>query len=120
MANTPNLGLYKPHRDDSIDVDTSLAQNFETIDTEVKGTKNRLDAVEAELVELGASQTEASQKAQTAIDTADGAIARLTIAEADIEEIKTSGVVGSNKFVDGGSFLDTYASQESGLDGGEF
>lgn len=120
MATTPNLGLYKPNRLDSVEVDVSLAQNFETIDVEVHGVKGRLTTVEGEMTTLGTSQTEASQKAQAALDTADGAVTRVAIVEADVEEIKTSGVVGSNTFVDGGSFLDTYASQTTGLDGGVF
>jgi hypothetical protein len=120
MANTPNLGLYKPSRNDSVEVDVSLAQNFDIIDTETKGVKDRLTVVEAELTELGTSQTEASQKAQAAIDTADDAAARLTVVEDDVAEMKANGVGSTITFVDGGSFLDTYASQETGLDGGEF
>jgi hypothetical protein len=95
MANTPNLGLYKPDRNDSVDVDVSLAQNFETIDTETKGVKDRLVAVETNITSLGTSQTEASQKAQTALDTADGVNTRLTVVEVDVEELKTTGVPSS-------------------------
>jgi hypothetical protein len=122
MANTPNLGLYKPHRLDNIDVDTSLAQNFDTIDTEVHGVKDRLTTVETNMTALGISQTEASQKAQTALDTADSANGRLTVVEADVAELKVNGGGGggSPTFIDGGSFLDTYASQTTGFDGGEF
>lgn len=37
MANTPNYGLYKPDRADNlVEVDTSLANNFTIIDTELK------------------------------------------------------------------------------------
>jgi hypothetical protein len=81
MANTPNLGLYKPNRNDNTEVDTSLAQNFEVIDVEVNGVKGRLTAVEQGLTEVSTSQVEASQKAQVAIDTADDAIARVTVVE---------------------------------------
>jgi hypothetical protein len=44
MANTPNYGLLKPDRTDNInDVDTSLANNFTTIDLEIKNRKDEID-----------------------------------------------------------------------------
>lgn len=36
MANTPNYSLYKPSRNDNVAVDTSLATNFDIIDTTLK------------------------------------------------------------------------------------
>lgn len=92
MANTPNLGLYKPNRNDSVDVDTSLAQNFDTIDVEVNGVQQRLTVVEQEVTELGTSQLEASQKAETAISTADDVRARVDVVEEDVETLKNSGL----------------------------
>ena len=44
MANTPNYSLLKPDRTDNInDVDTSLANNFTIIDTEIKNRKDEID-----------------------------------------------------------------------------
>jgi hypothetical protein len=122
MANTPNLALYKPSRNDSVEVDVSLAQNFDIIDTEVNGVKGRLTTVETNMTALSTAQTAATQNAQTALDTVDGANSRLTVVEADVAELKVNGGGGggSPTFIDGGSFLDTYASQTTGLDGGEF
>ena len=89
MATTPNIGLYKPDRNDDVEVDVSLAQNFEKIDVEINKSFIRLDTVER-----------------------------------DVSILKTSGTgtggSGTPSFVDGGTFLDTYASQTTGLDGGEF
>lgn len=116
MATTPNLGLYRPNRLDSVEVDVSLADNFDKIDTEVNGTKNRLDAAETKLTALEASQITATQKAETAITTVDSVRVRVDI----LEQTGGGGGGGTPGFIDGGSFLDTYVSQTSGLDGGEF
>jgi parallel beta-helix repeat protein len=44
MANTPNFGLYKPNRlDTSVEVDTSLSDNFTKIDTEMKVNKDAIE-----------------------------------------------------------------------------
>lgn len=46
MANTLNYNLYKPNRaDNTVEVDTSLANNFTIIDTEIKNRKNEIDGL---------------------------------------------------------------------------
>ena len=40
---TSNYNLYKPSRNDSLEVDTTLSTNFETIDTEINNRKTELD-----------------------------------------------------------------------------
>jgi hypothetical protein len=47
MANTLNYNLYKPNRVDNEPVDTTLATNFEIIDTEIKNRKDDLDTHQA-------------------------------------------------------------------------
>lgn len=42
MANTPNYNLYKPNRNDNLPVDTTLAANFDIIDTELKNISNQV------------------------------------------------------------------------------
>jgi hypothetical protein len=47
MTNTPNYNLYKPNRADTVEVDTSLSNNFTIIDTEIKNRKDELEAYKA-------------------------------------------------------------------------
>jgi hypothetical protein len=49
---TPNYSLYKPNRLDNDPVDTTLTDNFTTIDTEIKNRKDETDNLDARIDSL--------------------------------------------------------------------
>lgn len=121
MANTPNLGLYKPNRADEVEVDVSLAQNFDIIDTELTAVEAKADAASTKATALEIKTTDLTNKVSTTETGLAEARVRLTDVEYEVEALKTSGGTGGSApgFVDGGTFLDTYTN-EGNLDGGEF
>lgn len=80
MANTPNFGLYKPNRaDNTVEVDTSLTNNFTIIDTELQARRNELDIHKTD---VEAHRSEAVSHADGSVkSTLDNHTERLTSVE---------------------------------------
>lgn len=95
---TPNLNLYKPNRlDADIEVDVSLADNFEKVDLKLGETDSKFEEIDE----------------------------KFTLVQKDVDDIKQNGTgggsgTGGDMFIDGGTFLDSYTNQTSWIDGGEF
>jgi hypothetical protein len=88
MATTTNYLLYKPSRDDmDTDVDTSLSDNFVTIDTEIKNRANDIGTV----ANLTTTDKASLVKAINEHDSEIGTLSNLTTTD------KTSLVVAVNE-----------------------
>jgi hypothetical protein len=109
MANTPNFNLYKPNRlDTSVEVDTSLTNNFVIIDTELQNRTNELDAHKTD---PNAHRSEAILHADGSVkSTLDNHNERITV----IEINGGGGGVGGGGGSASVSVLD-YGADESGI-----
>jgi hypothetical protein len=120
MANTTNLGLYKPNRVDEVEVDVSLAQNFEILDTEIGLVQDSVTATNTTVAALDAKTTSLDQTVQSSQTSISNIHVRLDDAEQDIEDLIANGGGGTPGIIDGGGFLDVYKNLATALDGGEF
>jgi hypothetical protein len=122
MSYTDNLGLYRPNREDEVEVDVSLTNNFDVIDTEIKLMKDDVTEATTKVTALDSKTTTLEITVNNAAVSLSDVHVRLNDVEYDVSVLKEGGGTGGSAFgfIDGGNFLDTYTSEGNKLDGGGF